>query len=306
MFVFLSFLALSGVFWLIMTLNQNYEQEVKVLVRYVNVPRNAVLTSTEVDTLCVTIRDKGFVLLSYLYGGQSVAIDVDFMKYGKTMGSGLVSGNDLKAMVEAKMPASSSVVSLKPDQLPFYYNFGERKVVPVEWRGQVLPEQLYFISGMRCTPDSVTVYASKSMLDSISVVYTEDLNYSEFHDTLQVSAALVKMPGVKMVPDRVDLQFYTDVLTEESINGIPVVAINLPEGKIIRTFPAKVGVTFVTGMKTYQALSAKDFVAVVDYEELIKSSSSQCAVRLTQFPQNISRVSLQTEVVDCLIEEKAP
>lgn len=288
-----------------MTLNQSYEQEIKVLVRYVNVPSNAVLTSNEIDTLRVTIRDKGFVLVPYLYGGQAVTIDADFMQYSKTMGYGSVGSNELKSMVEAKVPASTSIVRLKPEQLPFYYNFGERKVVPVEWRGQVVPEQLYFISGMRCMPDSVTVYATKSMLDSINVVYTEDLNYSNFHDTLKVSAALAKRSGVKVVPDRVDLQFYTDVLTEESIDGIPVVAINLPEGKVIRTFPAKVGVTFVTGMKTYQALSSKDFKAVVDYEELIQSPSSRCAIHLTQFPHNISRVRLQTEVVDCLIEDKA-
>lgn len=288
-----------------MTLNQSYEQEIKVMVRYVNVPHNAVLTSDEVDTLSVTIRDKGFVLMPYLYGGQTVTVEADFMQYSKTMGYGSVGGNELKAMVEAKIPASATIVSLKPERLPFYYNFGERKVVPVEWRGQVVPEQLYFISGTRCTPDSVTVYATKSMLDSISVVYTEDLNYSDFHDTLNVSAALVKMSGVKIEPDRVKLQFYTDVLTEERIDGIPVVVVNLPEGKVVRTFPAKVSITFVTGMKTYQMLSVKDFKAVVDYEELMQSPSSQCAVHLTQFPQSISRVKLQTEVVDCLIEDKA-
>lgn len=289
-----------------MTLNQTYEQEVKVLVRYVNVPRNAVMTSNEVDTIHVIVRDKGFALLPYIYGTQTVAIDIDFMKYDKTLGHGSVAGNELKAMVEAKLTASASVVSLKPEQLPFYYNFGERKVVPVEWRGVVTPEQLYFISGEQCTPDSVTIYATKSMLDSINVVYTEDLNYTDFHDTLKVNAALAKMSGVKMVPDRVNLQFYTDVLTEENIDDIPVVAINLPEGTVIRTFPSKVSVAFVTGMKTYQTLSVKDFMVVVDYEELIQSPSSKCAIHLVQCPKNISRVRLQTESVDCLIEENAP
>ena len=289
-----------------MTLNQNYEQDIKVLVRYTNVPRNAVLTSDEIDTVYATVRDKGFVLWPYVYGARRVVVDVDFMKYDKTLGMGSVPSTELKTMVEAKMPTSVSVVGLNPERLMFYYNFGEQKKVPVEWRGRVMPEPLYFISETTCTPDSVVVYATKTVLDSISVVYTEDLNYSDFHDTLQVNAALRKVAGVKLVPSRVDLQFVTDVLTEEVIEGIPVKVVNLPEGKLLRTFPAKVSVAFVTGMKTYQSLSADDFAAVVDYEELVENQSSQCTVRLTKVPQNVSRVKLLTETVECLIEDTAP
>ena len=49
--VFLFFLALSGVFWLMMQLNETKEKEVHIAVRYVNVRKNAVLTSGETDTL---------------------------------------------------------------------------------------------------------------------------------------------------------------------------------------------------------------------------------------------------------------
>jgi hypothetical protein len=57
--VFVFFLFLSGIFWLIMTMNETYEREVKIPIQVGNIPKNVVLTSTPVDTLRVTVRDKG-------------------------------------------------------------------------------------------------------------------------------------------------------------------------------------------------------------------------------------------------------
>ena len=66
--VFLFFLCLSGIFWLSLTLNDIYEREFAIPVSVVDIPKNAVLTSDEVDTVKMTIRDKGIILVAYQYG----------------------------------------------------------------------------------------------------------------------------------------------------------------------------------------------------------------------------------------------
>lgn len=86
----------------------------------------------------------------------------------------------------------------------------------------------------------ISIYAAKEKLDSIQVVYTEHLNYVNFIDTLSINCLLQKTKDVKVIPERVSVTFFTDILAEESIGGIPVVGINMPQGKIIRTFPSKV------------------------------------------------------------------
>ena len=53
--IFLFFLFLSGAFWLMMALNETYEEELKVPVRLVNVPRNAVVTDEPADTVRVMV-----------------------------------------------------------------------------------------------------------------------------------------------------------------------------------------------------------------------------------------------------------
>lgn len=301
---FLSFFFMAGIFWLLTALNDTYEQEVRVPVHYVDVPKNAVMTSPEDDTIRVTVSDKGIILLTYLFGDALRGIDIDFSTHSRSRGKGEVQNAELTKEVTQKLNASSKLISIKPDHLTFYYNYGEKKQVPVKWRGTVTPDDLYFISDVTYDPDSITIFASREKLDSINVVYTTMLNQTNFHDTLVVNSHLQHIPGVKMVPDIVTMHFMTDILTEESIDDIPIEGINMPEGKVLRTFPAKVGVRFVTGVKTYQKLSASDFRIIADYAEIESNPTPKCNIYLKQTPANVSRIKLTQKQVDYLIEEQ--
>ena len=303
-FIFLFFLALSGIFWLSLTLNETYEREFAVPVSVVGVPKNAVLTSDEVDTVRVTIRDKGIVLASYEYGKALSRIELPFRNYTHNNGTGQIPASEIQKRIYQNLMSSSKITAIKPEKMEFFYNYGSKKQVPVRWSGRVIPEELYFISRVVYNPDSVTVFASEDKLDSISMVYTEQLNYANFRDTLVVDCNLAKLRGVKTVPDRIRIQFFTDVLTEERISNIPIVGINMPEGKVLRTFPAKTSVSFVTGVSVYRNLKPEDFTVIVDYDEIRQNPSEKCRIYLKKVPPGISRTKLETTMVDYLIESQ--
>lgn len=304
--IFLFFIAVAGVFWLLTTLNETFEQELRIPIHLTNVPKTAVLTSNEVDTLQVTVSDKGYVLATYLTGETLKDMYVDFKQYAQHDGKVILPSNVIQKLVTQRLTASSKLISIKPSRVTFYFNYGEKKRVPVAWKGIVIPEDLFFLANVVYNPDSVTVYASSDKLDSISVVYTEDLSYQNFRDTLNVKAPLKKMSGVKTVPEEVNISFMTDVLTEENIDDIPVIGINMPAGKVLRTFPSRVSVKFVTGVNNFRKLSAKDFLVVADYNEIAKNPSPKCDIHLRKIPGGLSRVQLETKQVDYLIEEKRP
>ena len=81
-FIFMFFLVLSGIFWLILTLNESYEREIKVTMQIKGIPKNVVLTSKETDTLRVLVRDKGWVLVRYLYDNPR-NININFKNYDR-------------------------------------------------------------------------------------------------------------------------------------------------------------------------------------------------------------------------------
>ena len=301
--VFMFFLALSGIFWLQTTLNEVYEREFAIPVSVTGIPKNAVLTSDETDTVRMTIRDKGITLLTYMYGDILKKVNVSFKTYAKGNGTGVISAAELQKMVYQQLASGSRITSVKPEKLEFYYNYGAKKVVPVRWSGRVIPEEMFFISRVAYQPDSITIYASHEKLDSINVLYTEQLNYANFRDTLRAKCELAKIRGVKMIPDHVQVTFFTDVLTEEAIEGVPIKAINMPVGKSLRTFPAKVTVSFVAGASLYRNLSANDFTVVADYNDIINHPTEKCHIYLKSVPRGISRTRLETNMVDYLIED---
>lgn len=302
--IFLFFLALAGLFWLFLNLNETYEKEFAIPVTITDVPKNVMLTSDETDTVKITIRDKGTILATYMYGKALPHVRINYKNYARNDGTGIIHMGELQKFIRQQLASSSKVTNVKPDKLVFYYNFGDKKRVPVRWSGRVIPEQLFFISRVEYQPDSVTVYAPKEKLDSINMIYTEQLNYVNFRDTLQVNCRLMKQTGVKTVPEEISIRFYTDVLTEESIDGVPVQGINMPPGKILRTFPTKVKVRFVTGANVFRNLHPEDFTVVADYNDLISNPSEKCRIYLKDSPSGISRARLDISHVDYLIEEE--
>jgi hypothetical protein len=301
--IFLFFLILSGIFWLILTLNESYEQEIKVVYTIRGIPKNVVLTSNEIDTFRVTVRDKGWMIFQYLYKEKRSVI-INYKSFDRGNGSGIVSTSEVRRLLSQQLESSTLISSVKPDRLEFFYNNGERKRVPVRWAGHVNPEQLYFISHVQYMPDSVDVYTSREKLDSIKVVYTEPLNYTGFRDTLLIDCKLSHQKDVKVVPEHIRIGFYTDVLTEESMEGVPIKAINMPEGKVLRTFPPKVKIHFITGVSQFRTLRPEDFTVIADYNEIIKNPSDKCNIYLKTVPHGISRATLATKQVDYLIEEE--
>ncbi|HRN16196.1 MAG TPA: YbbR-like domain-containing protein, partial [Xylanibacter oryzae] len=245
-----------------MALNETYEKEIKIPVRIVNVPKNVVV-SDAVDTMRVTVRDKGWFIAALIYGNRVRPVYIDFLTYSKNNnGECSVSTSDLIKQVVQMLSGSARVTAAKPDKIEFFFSYGESKRVPVKFIGKVTPDETYYLARMLIQPDSITVFASPEILDKIHYVSTEELRYSHFADTITVNAHLQKIRGAKINQSAVKITFFTDILTEESID-VPITGENLPMGKVLRTFPSHVTVSFITGVANYRRLRPDNFSVVV-------------------------------------------
>lgn len=301
---FFFFLVLSTIFWLMTALNETYEREVSVPAYLVNVPKNVVITSDMEDTVRVTVRDKGFALLAYIYGEGVRPININFQSFvTRQSGYGVVPSQELMKMINQRFSGASKVVQVKPDRLDFYYNYGQSRQVPVKMAGIVVPGKSFYLARTRFWPETVTVYGSKQTLDSLRYVKTVPINITNFNDTIVKTVALEKIKGVKIVPNTVRIGLYPDILTEETIE-VPVTAVNMPEGKVLRSFPQRVTVNFIVGASMFRSISSDQFAVVVDYNELIEHPSDKCNIHLRQCPQGVRNARLQMTQVDYLIEEQ--
>ena len=298
--IFLFFLALSGVFWLMMTLNETMEREFKIPVRLTGVPRNAVMTGELADTVRVTIKDKGFTLVTYDFR----PLTFRFSSYAdEDTGEGVVPVADVQKQVLSQMYGSSKLLPLKPRKFDFYFTYGSSKKVPVVFRGKITTHKSYYLAHTEFNPSMVTVYANKQQLDQLQAVEIEPFNYRKLQDTIRQMVKIKKIRGIKIVPPMVRISVYPDVLTEESVE-VPVTAINMPPGMVLRTFPSKVTVRFTIGASLFRTIKPSLFKVVVDYEELAANPSDKCTLQLRSVPRSVSKASLEMETVYYLLEKQ--
>ena len=298
--IFLFFLALSGVFWLMMTLNETMEREFKIPVRLTGVPRNAVMTGELADTVRVTIKDKGFTLVTYDFR----PLTFRFSSYAdEDTGEGVVPVADVQKQVLSQMYGSSKLLQLEPGKFDFYFTYGSSKKVPVVFRGKITTHKSYYLAHTEFNPSMVTVYANKQQLDQLQAVEIEPFNYRNLQDTIRQMVKIKKIRGIKIVPPMVRISVYPDVLTEESVE-VPVTAINMPPGMVLRTFPSKVTVRFTIGASLFRTIKPSLFKVVVDYEELAANPSDKCTLQLRSVPRSVSKASLEMDRVDYLLEQQ--
>lgn len=302
--IFLFFLLLSGAFWLMMALNETYEEELKVPVRLVGMPRNAVMTDEPADTVKVIVRDKGFTLVTYKYGHWFRPLTFKFATYAnEDQGHGAIPAADIIKQVQSQLYGSSKLLSVKPEKLDFYFTYGASKKVPIRFRGKISTSKSYYLAHTEFSPMMVTAYANKKVLDELKYVEIEPFNYRNLQDTIRRNVRLQKIRGVKLVPSTVSLSVYPDVLTEESIE-VPVSAVNMPAGMVLRTFPSRVTVRFTIGASQFRMIRPEQFNVVVDYQTLAENPSDKCTLQLRSVPSSVSKAKLELDKVDYLLEQQ--
>ncbi len=298
--IFLFFLLLSGIFWLMMALNDTYEREVKVPIYLDKIPKKVVVTSNTEDTLRVTLRDRGFSLAPHYYGGM-MPIAINFNAFDKGDGKGGATSTDLQKLIGQTMFKSTKIVSLKPDRFDFTYNYGESKKVGLRLRSTILSDQSYYIARVKFRPEQVTVYSDKAKLDSVKYVFTERLDLRNLSDTIVKTVKLAKIKGVKCVPAEVEVSIYPDILTEASIE-VPITTINMPPGKVLRTFPSRIKVIFIAGASTFRSIHPEQFLVIADYNDIVAHPSEKCKLYVKTAPHGVRNPRPEIDQVDYLIE----
>ena len=198
--IFLFFLFLSGTFWLLMALNETYEYEYPVTPRLVGVPKNVVITGDIDDTIHVTIRDKGFTLVTYLTGRKFRPLSFKFTSYAKASGKGIIPHTDIVKQITAQLFGSSKLTKVTPDHMEFFFNYGRSKTVPIRMSGKVVTDNSYYLARTQFFPRQITIYANEHLLDSIKYVTTQPFYISHLGDTVVQEVGLKPIRGVKMVP----------------------------------------------------------------------------------------------------------
>ena len=273
-FVFLFFFFIAGGFWLLQTLNNDYEAEFSIPVRLRGVPNNTMITSEPVSELHIKVKDKGTVLLNYMLGKSFYPVSLDFSDYKAVDNHVRIYASQFEKKVLSQLNVSTRLLSMKPDTLEYIYATGMSKLVPVRLSGTVGAGRQYYLSDTIFKPDSVLAYAPEGVLDTITAAYTQPVKQENVSDTLRQQVSLLARRGVKFVPASIEMILPVDIYT--------------------------------VGLSRFREITADDFHINVSYEELLRLGSDKYTVKLRNIPDGVKQVRFNPEQVDFLIEQISP
>lgn len=305
--VFCFFLAVSFGFWLLQALNETLEREVNIRLELDNVPEDVVIIDSLPSSISVTLHDRGLTLVR-----QNIAnifrpkrVKVDFSKYDIAQNDAeiYIPLADIQRMIRHNLVLSTNIQAVRPDTLRFSFNRGQSRILPVKLAGTVKASQQNYIQSIRVEPDSVKVFAPKAILDTMYAVYSEDFLYDDLREASSFHIELRKQKLLKYDPSQVNIKVGVGYYTEKTIK-VPVIGLNFPAEKKLRTFPSQVNVTFRVESGRYHQITSEDFVVATTYEELLlNTESSKLHLNLKTIPEGVSDVRISPQEIDYLIEQ---
>ena len=307
--VFCFFLAVSFGFWLLQALNETLLREVNVRMELENVPSDVVIIDSLPPTLSVTLQNRGLALARHSFSTlfRPNRLKIDFSKYdtGKNDAEVSIPSSEIQRMLGQIFVASMKIQSFRPDTIRFAYNHGLSRKLPVKFAGKLKAHQQNYIQSIRLEPDSVKVFAPASVLDTMHAVYTESVLFDELHEPSSFTVPLRHQKLLKYEPSLVSIKVGVGYYTEKTVK-VPIIGLNFPAEKKLRTFPAQANITFRIESGRYNKVSADDFVLATTYEELLQNTeSSKLELHLKTVPEGVSNVRISPREVDYLIEQIA-
>lgn len=302
--VFLFFLALSAGFWLMLRLDETFEVSIPIPLQLVNVPENTLIATELPSEVHATIRDKGSNIFHFFKNNELKTVEVDFSKYDNGLVSSrvYVSNSDILHAVQNQLDGSSKVLGIQPDTLSFFYNRGHKAYLPVCIVGQMSAAKQNYLTNVECLPDSVWVYAPRTVLDTLQAAYTQDVAMKDLEEETSCEVGFMRIKDVKFIPETVHITASVDYYTDKTVE-VPITGLNFPADKRLKTFPSKVKITFRVGTARFRYYNEDNFVLAPTYEELLGNASERYTLHLRSIPEGVSNVRISPSEVEYLIEK---
>lgn len=299
--VFFFFLLLAFVFWLLQSLQQEYEIELVCPIKYKEIPADITLDGHAPQQLTVKVKDKGSVLLNYTLGRALPAIEIKMASKEK-QGVLLYSNKQIESDIQKHLIATTSLIEFEPQQISIPFSQRTHKMLPVKFEGD-----LQFTAGFQLSdevkiePASVNAYATASTLDSLTEVKTTLVEVRKGNKTIQRSVALQSIAGVNLEPSTVKITLPIEEYTEKSLT-VPILCKDVPPHYKVRLFPAEVTVTCSVPLSRFKELSEAQFEVIIPFNELEQNVSGNIDIRLRRKPEWVHTPSLLPKKVEFLLE----
>lgn len=293
---------LSFSVWLVHNLSRMYTDVVTVNISAMSNIDGFSRYSISTASITARCHCSGFKLLALKTGSdeksRSVFIDrSDFVSSGGDSFS--IGGAPLFKYVTDIFGSGVTVESFVSDRITFRFSHENSKKVPV-----VPVEVLSFrpqycsLGRMKTNPDSVTVYADPSRLETLTEIHTEPISIREIRGNINGVVKLEIPRGVRLSDEEVsyslDVSRFVDVSRE-----VRIMTENVPDGKTVSLFPS-VATVVIRCVFPIDRDPFEDLKLFVDYNEFVNSINGNCVIRNSELQGSVISFNIDPQVCSCV------
>lgn len=302
--VFLFFVILALIFWLMQIWRQEFESNLDIPVKYVNVPDSIIFEDDLPSNFNLRIKDNGSATLRYFFTKRKDSIIVDVRKAIKGSKNRAIKDKDFEQLIRQKLLSTTELTSYYPIQSSYAYATLHHKKLPVIYDGYVSLASGHLLDGdLILEPDSVIAYGSYSALDTLRYAHTVDDTLKEVTTAKKTPIAMQEARGIRFSPNIVELSIPVDEFTQKTVE-VPIICLNLPDNLNIKFFPSTVKIPFFVGLKRYNDITAEDFKVVVNYDDIKDFRETSISVRIAESPDYVqTKLPIPSEV-EFVLEQK--
>lgn len=299
--IFLLFLAVSYGFWVILALNDDIQQEVRVRLEIANVPSGYTFITEPPAYLTLGVRDKGTVLANYsLSGGKTLKIEYSDMVFDESRDRVTLSTQVLENRLRSFFDPTTQIVSVRPDSLSLIVTDRTPNLARVIPDVDISPASQFVIAGpIKVEPDTVSVYSARHLHVRPRTVQTVKITRTELKDSITLEVRLQSEAGTRMVPNKVKLTIPVEPLISKN-REIPVQLLHASDDVVV-LFPSRVRVSYLLPMSLYN--SENNVVTVI--ADFSHRHGGKIPVEISSLPDYYRGVELSTDSVEYLIEQKS-
>ncbi|MDE6812193.1 MAG: hypothetical protein K2J15_07590 [Muribaculaceae bacterium] len=291
---FLIFVVVASLFWFILALNDDIQDDFEVGIKVVNIPDSVTFIQDPPGSIHVLVRDIGTSLWRNAMF-MKPEVEFNFREYASD-GVFYVSKGELTSEVKKIFGQSANVISVSIDTIGVYYSTLPPRRVPVEVNMDITPAMGKVISSRpQVEPSGVQIYSSREGLDTITRVLTDKLRAQNIEEPTTYTVKLKKIPGVRIEPSEVKVKVNVEALIRRQIT-VPIQIDNVPAGEDLLLFPSTAKVEYYIPMSKFG--SGDEVIEVrVNYRD-VESGMKRLPLRLGRHSKEVENVRILDSSVE--------
>lgn len=296
--LFLSCLLISYVFWILLNLNNEVQQEFVVPIELVNKPDSITLIDELPSNILITVKDKGSNLIKHQWSSGS-NLKLKFNDHIANVDKFYLSKSEIETKMRSRFGSNAQIISLSPDSIRSTYTAKPGKKVKIEINGKTSANYQYVIGDIITSIDSAEVFSIAEIPQSLKIE-TNPFIWEELKDSITFTAKLKPIKGYKIIPAEIKITIPVEPLISKK-KMVVISNINTPSGYNLITFPSTSEIDYLVPMSKY---SEKDTIVKVIADFKQSRNTDKLPLNIVNAPSYWQNISITPDSVEFIIEQR--